>query len=295
MNASVMKKRLDNHPIIFTHASRTGGGCLMLTLKRQYNNDHIYSFYVRLKGGSTRESLQEFVDLSDQQKQQYKVLGGHVNFGLHRFYKEYTYITLFRDPVKRAISLYSLALADPTYYLHNIVFSNNMTLRDFVTSGISPELDNGQTRMLAAAENIPFGRCSPQLLQQAKDNVNRYYPVFGITERYDETVLLLQRHFNWQVPYYQTKNVSKNNLTVNKISPDTIEAIKEINKYDLELYKWANAKFQEKVDAQGPAFAAEVQAFSKVNKRLQHYSTPRNGYLAFNILGAYRKLKIKYL
>lgn len=207
-----MKGIFKQFPIIFTHASRTGGGCLTLVMKRQYRVQELYSFYVRRSGATTSEALDEFLKLPVEKKESFKVLGGHINFGLHRFYERYTYLTLFRNPVKRIVSRYALALSEPRYYLHSIVMSNRMSLKDFVSSGISPELNNGQTRMISGIEGVKFGKCRPDMLARAKSNLDVFYPLFGITERYDETVLLLKRHYGWDTPYYESRNISKNGI-----------------------------------------------------------------------------------
>ena len=79
-----MSKGGSHFPIIFTHTSRTGGGCLMQVLRRQYKRSQVCPFYVKSKGGSTQEALEEFIALPAERKQRFKVLGGHVHFGLHR-------------------------------------------------------------------------------------------------------------------------------------------------------------------------------------------------------------------
>lgn len=287
-----MGKRFEQFPIIFTHASRTGGGCLMLVIGRQYRKSEVFPFYVRLKGGTTREALEEFVGQPHERKRQLKVLGGHVNFGLHRYYDSYTYLTLFRDPVKRIVSLYSLALSEPRYYLHNIVVSNRMKLRDFVAGGLSPELNNGQTRMIAGAENVRFGECKRDLLDLAKSNLDTYYPVFGVTERYDESVLLLGRHYGWDTPYYRSQNFSRNSLAKQEIDADTLRVIREHNALDLEFYRYANEKFDRLLAAQPPSFAPELARFQRRNRVFHNLSTPGNRYLGQKTLHAYSRLKL---
>lgn len=286
-----MGEKFDQFPIIFTHASRTGGGCLSSVMARQYKRAEINDCYVRVKGGTTREALEEFLGWPLERKRRLKVLGGHLSFGLHRFYDRYTYLTMFRDPVKRVVSLYSLALSNPGYYLHNLVMSNQMKLKDFVGSGLSPELNNGQTRMLSGVEGVKFGECTREMFELARHNLDNYYPVFGITERYDETVLLMQRKFGWDTPYYRTRNFSRNDLAKQTLSPDTLAVIREHNALDIELYRYANERFQRMVDAQGPGFEQEMARFKKVNRLVHRFSTPRNGYLALNLIEIYSKLK----
>lgn len=286
-----MGEKFNQFPIIFTHASRTGGGCLSSVMARQYKRAEIYDFYVRVKGGTTKEALDEFLGWPPERKQRMKVLGGHISFGLHKFYDSYAYLTMFRDPVKRVVSLYSLALSNPGYYLHNLVLSNQMKLKDFVGSGLSPELNNGQTRMLSGVEGVKFGECTREMFELARHNLDTYYPVFGITERYDETVLLMQRKFGWDTPYYCTRNVSRNDLAKQPLSPDTLAVIREHNALDIELYRYAKEKFQRMVDAQDSEFRQELARFKKVNGVVQRFSTPRNGYLALHLVEFYSRLK----
>lgn len=286
-----MSEKFDQFPLIFTHASRTGGGCLSSVMARQYGHADMYDCYVRVKGGTTKEALEEFLGWPAERKRRLKVVGGHINFGLHKFYDRYTYLTMFRDPVKRVVSLYSLALSNPGYYLHNLVISNQMKLKDFVGSGLSPELNNGQTRMLSGAEGVKFGECTREMFEQAKRNLDAFYPVFGVTERYDESVLLMRRKFGWDTPYYRTRNFSRNDLSKQALSPDTLAVIREHNALDIELYQYANERFQRMVDEQGPEFQSELARFKKVNGLVHRFSTPRNGYLALNLIEFYSRLK----
>jgi hypothetical protein len=287
-----MGKRFEQFPIIFTHASRTGGGCLMLVIGRQYRKSEVFPFYVRLKGGTTREALEEFIGRPSERKRELKVLGGHVNFGLHKYYDNYTYLTMFRDPVKRIVSLYSLALTEPRYYLHNIVVSHRMKLRDFVGSGLSPELNNGQTRMIAGAENVRFGECKRDLLDLAKSNLDAYYPVFGITERYDESVLLLKQHYGWDTPYYRSQNFSRNNLSKQEVDAETLRVIREHNALDIEFYSYANEQFRQLLARQPPAFGAELARFRKYNRVFHKLSTPGNHYLGQKVLHTYSRFRL---
>jgi hypothetical protein len=286
-----MGEKFDRFPIIFTHASRTGGGCLSSVMGRQYRRAQIYDCYVRVKGGTTREALDEFLGWPLERKRGLKVLGGHLYFGLHRFYERYAYLTMFRDPVKRVVSLYSLALSNPGYYLHNLVISNRMKLKDFVGSGLSPELNNGQTRMLSGVEGVRFGECTREMFELARHNLDTHYPVFGITERYDESVLLMRRTFGWDTPYYRSRNVSRNELSKQPLSPETLAVIREHNALDIELSRHADERFQRMVDAEGPDFEQELARFRKVNGLVHRFSTPRNGYLALNLIQFYSRLR----
>lgn len=44
-----------------------------------------------------------------------------------------------------------------------------------------------------------YGQCSPEMLESAKKNLQDFAAV-GLTERYNETLILLKRAFNWHNP-----------------------------------------------------------------------------------------------
>ena len=65
---------------------------------------------------------------------------------------------------------------------------------------------NVQTRMIAGR---PRGHVVDRDdLEQAKDNLDRFL-VVGLTERYDESFILMRRGLGWKLPLYATRNVRK--------------------------------------------------------------------------------------
>jgi hypothetical protein len=46
------------------------------------------------------------------------------------------------------------------------------------------------------------------------------------------------------------------------------------------------------VDAEGPDFWPELARFRKVNGLVHRFSTPRNGYLALNLIECYSRLRM---
>jgi hypothetical protein len=96
-----------------------------------------------------------------------------MRFGLHKFFPQpCTYITILRDPVDRVISLYYFILRNPDNAVHNEVVSKNMSLKDWVSSGITTLVNNNQTRFLCTTEAvIEDGQCSSEMLESAKKNI----------------------------------------------------------------------------------------------------------------------------
>jgi hypothetical protein len=267
-----MDQRFRNYPIIFTHIPRSGGTTLARILETQYRSDEQFLFYVREKGGNTDEALTEFAGLPDERRKKLKLLFGHTSFGIHEGYESYTYITLLRDPVERAVSYYYYIITQPGHYLHEMVLRNRMRLEDFVASGMSTELDNIQTRQISGVKDVRYGKCTATMLDSAKLNLVRQYAICGITERFDESVLLMKRLFGWEYPFYLKRNVISAKPPIKEIPESTVEMIKRSNDLDVQLYQFALARFQASIAEQDRSFHHELEAFRKYNGVLgRHY------------------------
>jgi hypothetical protein len=113
-------------------------------------------------------------------------------------------------------------------------------------------------------------------LEAAKRNLKAGFAIAGLTERFDETVMLLKREFGWRRPFYIPVNVAPKRQRNEIVRPETIEIIRSKNKLDLELYDFAQSLFEQRVQQAGDGFAAEVAAFKRWNKVV----SPGLGFLA---------------
>jgi hypothetical protein len=248
--------------LIFLHIPKTAGTTLMSILDRQYKPGAIFSTY-----GNAQEAVDKFKTFSESQRMNIRVLKGHIPFGVHTFLPQPShYFTILRDPIDRIISHYYFVLETTSHYLHDRVTSQNMTLKDYVSNGIATRLDNGQTRIISGVgDTVGFGQCSPEMLETAKKHL-RGMPVVGLSERFDETVILLKRNLGWKLPFYMKANVTKNRPGREDISKDTIAVIERYNELDFELYKYAQELFEELIRQQPPAFERELKRFRFLNK-----------------------------
>ena len=85
------------------------------------------------------------------------------------------------------------------------------------------------------------GTVDRQTLEIAKKNLEKSFSVVGISERFEESLVLIARTFGWEVPFYENRKVSKSRP---KIDPIEIELIKKHNQFDLELYEYGKALFE---------------------------------------------------
>lgn len=247
--------------LIFLHIAKAAGTSLNRIIERQYRQDALFG----IDGRNVRSSIEVFKNLSEQRRGRIFCLKGHMRFGLHVYLPQpCAYITLLRDPVQRVISHYYYVLRTPIHYLYEQVTSQNMTLDDYVEGGISPELSNGQTRIISGIWNDEDP--PPNMLEMAKRNLCEHFAVVGLTERFDESLVLMKRRLGWRWTFYRRENVAPNRLVKFAISKSTIRLIQKSNEKDLELYAFAKQLFEESIQEEGSSFESEVRMFRLLNR-----------------------------
>ena len=217
-------------------------------MDREYGRSNIYTF----EGGRQRlaASVREFETLPIATRNKYNLFRGHAKFGIHRLITQpFTYITILREPISRIVSHYNYVLRTPEHALHDRVTSSGLTIEQYVSDGISTELNNGQVRLVSGVgANLPFGECDDDLLAKAITNLETDFSVVGLAERFDETILLMSQNLQWKKkPLYIKRNVAKfrgNDYKMN-LPPNTIDIIRKYNALDIELYEYATAQFRQ--------------------------------------------------
>jgi hypothetical protein len=165
------------------------------------------------------------------------------------------------------ISHYYFVRRTPDHYLRNALKNGISNLREYLTSGKSDELNNGQVRLISGVgDSVPFGECTPDLLRKAQHNLEEHFSFVGLSERFDESLLLLRNMFGWKIPFYTRKNVTKKQVLKRNITQETLDIIKSYNQLDLQLYEYAKQRFQQELEAQPPSFKEEIQRFKRWNK-----------------------------
>ena len=184
---------------------------------------------------------------------------GHFNYGLHQYVNRATsYITVMRDPVERVLSLYYHVHNYPDYdAFHKWVTSRNVTLEEFVFQLALREVDNDQVRRISRLEPN-FGQCSPEMVGLAKENLERDFAAVGTTERFDETLIVMCKTLGWTPNFYVPKQVNSARPRADDLPVATIDAIRELNRFDVELYDYVSAQLDAKVREAGPGFQEQL-------------------------------------
>ena len=260
--------------VIFVHIPKTAGTTMWNILREQYDpitifkcDDFIilrdFQYYVAF--------VHRLWARPTEQRERINVLGGHIPFGFHKFLcRPSAYFTILRDPIERVVSDYYHLLRSPEHIFYREVTSKNMSLSDYVRSGINQTLDNGQCRFLSGVLNAGYGKCTKEVLEVAKVNLREQFHVVGLAERFDETLILLKRAFGWRAPYYDAVNVTEKRPRKHEIPEETLKVVEAYNELDFELYRYGQELFERLLDQQDSSFEEEVVSFKTANCRREN-------------------------
>ena len=109
---------------------------------------------------------------------------------------------------------------------------------------------------------------TPNALDIAKQHLTDDFGVVGLTERYDETLLLLAKALGWKSPpYYMRRNSHTKTNTVENIAPHLRHRVEQLAAPEIELYTWARDRFEGHLKELGADFQRELADFREGNAR----------------------------
>lgn len=250
---------------IHLHIPKTGGTTLRDIIQRQYQSEKI------LMIPKLDESEDILKEVSTSQINQLKLIQGHLKYGIHNhFHRRAKYFAIIRDPINRVLSTYYYVLSQKNNPQNLSTSNNQMTIYDYVQSGVNPFLINGQTQLISGKTgNIdnPIIK-SEELFSLAKENIANDFLFLGITEMFDETILILKNMLGWHMPYYSIANRTKNKPNYDAVDPTVISFIKEHNQLDIKLYNITKTSLLNKIAEENDIFQNRINKFKKINKLL---------------------------
>ena len=233
-----------NHVTLFIHMPKSGGNTFqsIISKQKQYNSDTCIWRYCEAHNLTTEE--QKRIEL---------VCCGHIPFGYHNNLPQtnFNYIAFLRHPVERLISFFYYLRSENNGGIEVRDMFSKMTLFDYVSNekfnrseDIFPgswvcATVNSQTRMLAGTMEDDF--------ETAKNNLEKYFSIVGITERFDETLRVVEKKLGWEINGYEKINVTPNKPVLEEIPNEIIEIIKSKNEKDIALYEYANHLLDEQL------------------------------------------------
>ena len=231
---------------------------------------HYHVGYSRPNEVEHRCGIIRALPLTDQHRVQF--FAAHAGFGLHELLPDPSrvqYITMLRDPVSRVLSTYQFLCREGS-------LPGGMSLQRFVECGrhFRPfYADNAQVRFLAGERgrviDSPPGTCTGEMLDRALHRLEHDIVLAGLTERFDESLLLLGHLLRWHMPLYASARVKPNPGLDSRVPDSAIEAIRSANALDLALYQRGATLLEQKIAAAGAEFAGELARFSRANRPYQ--------------------------
>ena len=258
-----------NKFIIYLHIQKTGGITLQRILRRKLGSPLALRLFSSIQSKRQTLTLEEALrskQLSD------RYCAGHFCFGVHRLLPQpFTYITILREPVSRIISLYHYSQTNPTAYYHKHAI--NKSLEEFALKTPLMELDNGQVRFLAGDEEsyfinrTPVGECRRELLEAAQKNMEKYFSFIGITEYFDQSILLLSKKMRWRSSLFLRRNSTNRKKSYQAQIPETLrQEIAHKNSLDIQLYEHAKKIFFRDLQKLNLDSSQYIQDFQKRNQ-----------------------------
>lgn len=225
--------------LIFLHVPKTAGTTLNRIIEWQYNPAAIFT----VDPHRFRATVARFKTFSEARRRGYQVVRGHLFYGVHEYLpQEATYITMLREPVSRLLSSYYFILRRPLHPLHAKLKRQGLPVQELIR--LTPQRQNLQCRSIAGVGDV--GACDESTLEIAKQNLQRSFSVVGLSERFEDSLLLMMAEFGWKVPFYANRKVAKA-----RAKPDerVSEFIREHNRFDLALYDFGRTLFESSLAA----------------------------------------------
>jgi FkbM family methyltransferase len=259
--------------VLFLHIPKAGGTTIQQLICRHYPPKSIFAL----------DPAKQDVGISDLRKMspdviaRLNVIMGHMGYGIHQFLeRNVAYVTMLRNPVDRIVSNYYYVLRTPSHCLHKLLKRKRMGLAEYAASGLTPQLENGQTRILASQDgNIGSSdgiSCNTKDLDRARDILKNRIEIVGVMERFDESLLLMQRRFGWNCIKHVPANIGPKNQRRPELDEKTLDIIRSRNELDQILYKDAVEIMDNAVRKAGDDFNADVEKFRAINTQYGRFA-----------------------
>jgi hypothetical protein len=258
--------------VAFVHIPKTAGGSVTTMLSTAYSRTGVTDTgnYVASPEANLRKTTKRPGAWESWQRRGGRVAIGHTPYGIYQeanLPPDTRYITFLREPVDRVLSHYYRHV-----HLPGLGDAERATrgqgrrarsLEEALGEMRLPQLCNLCTRFLCSHPTL--GELPPSALDEAKENL-RTFAFVGIQERFEESILLLQRTLGLgRVPYRDLHvSAAGSRPSVDEITDQQRALIMECNRLDAELYAFGLELFEQALASTDADLAADRERLRAV-------------------------------
>lgn len=224
--------------ILFDHLPKCAGTTISDYLLRHYSPEVVFKTYTQ-----QFELVKKFQSLPENSRYFYRLIVGHGTDKLIDYVHPDTItLTIFRDPIDRIVSHYFFVKQQKKHYLHERVIKSNLSLEDYASSGLSPELRNYYTTHFSGL-SIEEAEMNPEKSLSIAVEKIETYDVVGFQENLTAVVNKLKNVANLIEPF-ENKVINKTGkrIGIKQVSDRAKKTIAEVNSLDVKLYDLLKAR-----------------------------------------------------
>jgi hypothetical protein len=265
--------------LVFLHIPKCAGTSFRDILLRRVRSDQVFSIYQDIS-----KRAEQIKRMSEDRRRNIKLVLGHFNYGVHEYFPQpFSYITFLRHPLDMMVSHYYFRGGSPDSPYYELI--SKMTLDEFFhdqferrqATNIFVRYLSGYYGFLEGEPRTPTTILEPlpdEALEVAKKNLTSHFSGFGITERFDESLVLFQQTGVLSNIYYAVQNINSKRPK-EKLSDSAREYFVKMNPLDMALYDFARDVFEQRWQALGPKKDELVQQFRARNRIWGRYYQAR--------------------
>lgn len=255
---------------MFVHIPKTAGTTFVLTLARRFSGKKRLPQYYHMPFKDFPKHSPEYLDRFD-------LSYGHVPLNPDlKIKRGIEYFTFLRDPRERLLSGYRHIKGDGSHGLKNKIDVADYRLKDFLKNGLLKKMDNAMVRYLSNNMDKDYMAINEDDLKTAIKNFDSHFAVFGLTEYFDESLVLLADHMKWSPLYYIKENRSSYTVDNKELDEETEKLILACIKYDEILYKHALGRFLKMTGEKKAVLEKGLKELKEGNKKRRWILSLRN-------------------